>query len=295
MTEAAGLIAEAREWAKWCRGERPTAPENKPFSVVFDHFADVLQAATAPGEGRSVIVGGAEPEVERAVYERIEALMDAKAGTPEGHELAYLADLVNCVEEYGSYSGPTPSTTEVGERAARLFHDTYERLAPEFGYETRKDTRQFDPGSPNGKLMIAVCGEVVAALSPPPPATPLDREAVARIIDPKQWEYADGLKLRDEPPEVIAKWLAGATASSLAKADAILAQAIPPAVSDDDLERMGRMVDALVFYRDQAWTLEQDADEETGQVLEQWLDPSRALKEDQGQRARTALAARGGI
>ena len=47
--------------------------------------------------------------------------------------------------------------------AARLFHDTYERLAPSFGYETRKETRQFDPESPNGKLMIAVCREVLAA------------------------------------------------------------------------------------------------------------------------------------
>lgn len=50
-----------------------------------------------------------------------------------------------------------------GERfkIARDFHDTYERLAPQFGYETRKDTKQFDPNSPNGKLMQAVCKEVV--------------------------------------------------------------------------------------------------------------------------------------
>jgi hypothetical protein len=53
-----------------------------------------------------------------------------------------------------------------GEDAARLFHETYERLAPSFGYETRPDTKAFDPESPNGKLMIAVCGEVLAALSP---------------------------------------------------------------------------------------------------------------------------------
>ena len=46
------------------------------------------------------------------------------------------------------------------EETARLFHDTYERLAPSFGYETRKETRKFDPSSPNGRLMIKVCGEV---------------------------------------------------------------------------------------------------------------------------------------
>ena len=45
------------------------------------------------------------------------------------------------------------------------FHDTYERLAPQFGYETRKDTKIFDPDSANGKLMIAVCGELLSAHS----------------------------------------------------------------------------------------------------------------------------------
>lgn len=44
---------------------------------------------------------------------------------------------------------------------AILFHETYERLAPAFGYETREDTKEFDPDSKNGRLMIAVCGEVL--------------------------------------------------------------------------------------------------------------------------------------
>jgi len=46
------------------------------------------------------------------------------------------------------------------EEDAILFHETYEKLAPSFGYETRKDTKAFDPESANGKLMIAVCGIV---------------------------------------------------------------------------------------------------------------------------------------
>lgn len=41
------------------------------------------------------------------------------------------------------------------------FHNIYERIAPEFGYETRKDTKEFKPDSPNGKLMIAVCKEII--------------------------------------------------------------------------------------------------------------------------------------
>lgn len=47
-----------------------------------------------------------------------------------------------------------------GLMLAEKFHEVYERLAPNFGYETRKDTKQFDPDSPNGKLMTAVCQEI---------------------------------------------------------------------------------------------------------------------------------------
>jgi len=46
------------------------------------------------------------------------------------------------------------------ELAAR-FHEAYERLAPSFGYETRDDTKNFNPNSKNGKLMVAVCGEIL--------------------------------------------------------------------------------------------------------------------------------------
>lgn len=47
------------------------------------------------------------------------------------------------------------------------FHETYERLAPSFGYETRPDTRAFDPESKNGRLMVAVCAEIGAAVTKP--------------------------------------------------------------------------------------------------------------------------------
>jgi hypothetical protein len=44
---------------------------------------------------------------------------------------------------------------------AIMFHVTYESLAPSFGYETRKETKVFDAESANGKLMIAVCEQIL--------------------------------------------------------------------------------------------------------------------------------------
>jgi hypothetical protein len=50
-----------------------------------------------------------------------------------------------------------PASEPTALSLAIRFHDTYERLAPSFGYETRTDTKVFDPESKNGRLMVAVC------------------------------------------------------------------------------------------------------------------------------------------
>lgn len=55
-----------------------------------------------------------------------------------------------------------PQDAKDAELLAKQFHETYERLAPAFGYVTSEATRQFHPTSPNGKLMIAVCKELAA-------------------------------------------------------------------------------------------------------------------------------------
>lgn len=57
---------------------------------------------------------------------------------------------------------PTAPQLKSAEELARRFHDIYERLAPQFGYETRVDTREFDPLSKNGKLMVATCTELMS-------------------------------------------------------------------------------------------------------------------------------------
>ena len=51
--------------------------------------------------------------------------------------------------------------TQTALKLAKVFHETYERLAPQFGYETLVETREFDENSDNGQLMIAVCEDVL--------------------------------------------------------------------------------------------------------------------------------------
>lgn len=48
----------------------------------------------------------------------------------------------------------------MSEELAQKFHNFYEKFAPYYGYETRPDTKTFDPNSSNGRLMIRVCHEI---------------------------------------------------------------------------------------------------------------------------------------
>jgi hypothetical protein len=53
------------------------------------------------------------------------------------------------------------------EQLAQLFHETYERLAPEFGYTTRKSSAQpwANVPEPNKSLMIAVAKRILEQLN----------------------------------------------------------------------------------------------------------------------------------
>lgn len=75
------------------------------------------------------------------------------------------------------------NTEKKAMEAAIKFHETYERLAPQFGYETRPDTKAFDAESPNGKLMIAVCGEVLTDYAAATANNGGLREALEQIHD----------------------------------------------------------------------------------------------------------------
>jgi hypothetical protein len=69
---------------------------------------------------------------------------------------------------------------------ARKFHDAYERLAPQFGYETRPDTKVYDPDTPNGRLMAAVCVEVMAEFM----------EQLRAIAEMPEYDQDDAHRLR---------------------------------------------------------------------------------------------------
>lgn len=57
----------------------------------------------------------------------------------------------------------TPDVLDEAEYVARCFHWHYERLAPEFGYETRRESavQWTDVPEPNRSLMVAVAGHVI--------------------------------------------------------------------------------------------------------------------------------------
>lgn len=46
----------------------------------------------------------------------------------------------------------------------KKFHDTYEKLAKGYNYETRDDTKKFNINSNNGMLMYATVNEIISPL-----------------------------------------------------------------------------------------------------------------------------------
>ena len=69
----------------------------------------------------------------------------------------------------------------------KKFHDTYEKLASEYTYETREDTKVFDINSNNGKLMYATVNEIVSPILK-------ENQKYKEVID-KAIEYIEENKL----------------------------------------------------------------------------------------------------
>lgn len=76
-----------------------------------------------------------------------------------GVQAAYNAGMEDAINAANPTSQPAEG---VAELLARTFHEAYERLAPSFGYETRKESAVDwdDVPEPNRSLMLAVAAEV---------------------------------------------------------------------------------------------------------------------------------------
>ncbi len=88
--------------------------------------------------------------------------------TPLGQYYWQLAKL-NLLESDPAFSEVWRRPVPDAETVARFFHETYERLAPNFAYETRPETAKpwDDVPTRNKQLMIAVAAEVLTMLFPP--------------------------------------------------------------------------------------------------------------------------------
>ena len=64
-------------------------------------------------------------------------------------------------KDLDALSGLPDNAGMSSEELAERFHKHYEAMAPVFGYETRPETKAFNPNTPNGKLMIAVCEQII--------------------------------------------------------------------------------------------------------------------------------------
>lgn len=108
------------------------------------------------------------------------------------------------------------------EILAQMFHEAYERLAPEHGYDTRKDSAVAWEAVPeaNKKLMIAVCGEILAKLEIPV-RTPDDTDLLEIMMNASvQLSGAAKIQLQalyKKCPQAISGNLSQAHAESLEK------------------------------------------------------------------------------
>lgn len=82
----------------------------------------------------------------------------------EGGKIFTVCDL--CYER-GKPAEPKGEAVGEPEKLAQLFHETYERLAPSFNYQTRPESAKPWAKVPdmNKRLMIAVCKRVLATIS----------------------------------------------------------------------------------------------------------------------------------
>lgn len=135
-----------------------------PTEPVPTGMTDVQQIAMAlQRHGLSLLKTAAGYDVRRLgpIKAHIVSDLSNVRRAPDGGDKVFGAELRR------EFLAPTAAGSEALSLAT-FFHNTYERLAPSFGYETRLDTKTFDALSNNGRLMTAVCGEVLSSLAATP-------------------------------------------------------------------------------------------------------------------------------
>ncbi len=93
---------------------------------------------------------------------------------------------------------------------ARLFHETYEDLAPSHGYSTRERTRKawedIPEGDPNKRLMIATCGVVLGAIEGHLEAELAKKQSTVEFVDTeigpmRRGRFPEGWTMPEPPYE----------------------------------------------------------------------------------------------
>ena len=85
----------------------------------------------------------------------------------------------------------------------KKFHDTYEKLASEYTYETREDTKVFDINSNNGKLMYATVNEIVSPILKENKILKENAENNDKVVDKFNWE---NMLLKKENEQLKDNW-----------------------------------------------------------------------------------------
>ena len=85
----------------------------------------------------------------------------------------------------------------------KKFHDTYEKLAIEYTYETREDAKVFDINSNNGKLMYATVNEIVRPIFKENKILRQNAEKNDKVVDKVNWE---NMLLKKENEQLKDNW-----------------------------------------------------------------------------------------
>lgn len=154
--ENSGNLNEAAEYILQTITAQDSQHDTIPFVTT-----EVAQAI-AGLESLLLKGDGYDSEYNQKIQAGIDALLSKDSQCPylvtsdEGTSYCKLAE---------SGSRPDSRDDVASLKLAEMFHEAYERLAPTVGYTTNPETRVFDRKTINGKLMVKVCEEIIAALS----------------------------------------------------------------------------------------------------------------------------------